>query len=70
MSNLELLNRSVLHAEKRGILTEDEYSTYKNLLEAVERVEAFQRVCSELTGMNPFLAGEFYKNKTVLEKLK
>lgn len=40
------------------------------LLEAVERVEAFQSVCSELTGMNPFLAGEFYKNKTVLEKLK
>ena len=40
------------------------------LLEAVERLEAMQRVIGELASMNPFLASEFAKNKDVLEKLE
>ena len=37
------------------------------LLEAVERLESMQRVIGELASTNPFLVGEFEKNKTVLE---
>ena len=40
------------------------------LLEAVERLEAMQRVIGELASMNPFLRDVFDTNKAVLEKLK
>ena len=40
------------------------------LLEAVERLEAMQRVIGELAAMNPFLRDVFDTNKAVLEKLK
>ena len=40
------------------------------LLEVVGRLESMQRVIGELASTNPFLVGEFEKNKTVLEKLK
>lgn len=40
------------------------------LLEAVERLEAMQRVIGELASMNPFLRDVFDTNKTVLERLK
>lgn len=40
------------------------------LLEAVERLEAMQRVIGELAPMDPFLRDVFDTNKAVLEKLK
>ena len=40
------------------------------LLEAVERLEAMQRVIGELASTNPFLRDVFDTNKAVLEKLK
>ena len=40
------------------------------LLEAVERLEAMQRVIGELASMNPFLRDVFDTNKAVLKELK
>ena len=58
MSTLEKLQAHLAH------------NNMATLLEAVERLESMQRVIGELTSTNPFLVGEFEKNKTVLEKLK
>ena len=46
------------------------HNNMSTLLEVVERLESMQRVIGELASTNPFLIGEFEKNKTVLEKLK
>ena len=46
------------------------YNNLPQLLEAVERLEAMQRVIGELASMNPFLRDVFDTNKAVLEKLK
>ena len=39
MTKLEELNRGMLGLEKAGYLTEDEYTTSKRLLEAVESAQ-------------------------------
>lgn len=39
MTNLQVLNRWMLAVEKQGHLTEQEYATYRQLLEAVEALK-------------------------------
>ena len=46
------------------------HEAFPMLLEAVERLEAMQRVIGELAAMNPFLRDVFDTNKAVLENLK
>ena len=70
MTKIEELNRKMLLCERNGDMSESDYATYKLLLEAVERLEAMQRVIGELASMNPFLRDVFDTNKAVLEKLK
>lgn len=44
MTKIEELNRKMLDIEKRGLLSEDQYRTYKQLLEAVVLLEPALRL--------------------------
>lgn len=49
MSNLSRLNRTILRLEKAGHIKEDEYATYKDLLEAVETLKDCQNTMQNMS---------------------
>ena len=47
MTHLQALNRKMLAIEKQGHLTEQEYATYRQLLEAVELLKELRNSLSQ-----------------------
>ena len=65
MTDLQALNRKMLALEKQGHLTEQEYTAYKQLLEAVELLKEV----GDVRDMGELMNLWDHKIEPVLEKL-
>lgn len=72
MTKLEELNRKMLDIEKRGLLSEEQYAAYKQLLVAVEALKVCEGHSNELfqeTGEEEYMLASDHA-RDVLSKLE